>query len=119
LAKETAKATEEIGKQIETIQTDTKSAVHAISEVVVIINQISDLSGTIASAVEEQTATTTEIGRNVGEAAHGTEEIAKNVGSVAQAAQSTTQGAGDVQKAALSLSRMASELQSLVGKFVL
>jgi methyl-accepting chemotaxis protein len=117
LAKETAKATEEIGQKIEAIQGDTKAAVRAIGEIGAIINQINDISNTIASAVEEQTATTNEIGRNVNEAAKGTGEIARNITGVATAAESTTSGASDTQKAAIELSRMANELQSLVGRF--
>jgi methyl-accepting chemotaxis protein len=117
LAKETAKATEEIGQKIEAIQGDTKAAVKAIGEIGLIINQINDISNTIASAVEEQTATTNEIGRNVNEAAKGTGEIARNITGVATAAESTTAGAGDTQKAAMELSRMANELQSLVSRF--
>jgi len=117
LAKETARATEEIGQKIEAIQGDTKAAVQAIGEITGIINQINDISNTIASAVEEQTATTNEIGRNVHEAAKGTGEIAKNITSVAQAAQETTTGANDTQKAARALSDMASQLQTLVAKF--
>jgi len=117
LAKETAKATEEIGQKIEAIQGDTKGAVQAIGEISAIINQINDISNNIASAVEEQTVTTNEIGRNVGEAAKGTGEIAKNISGVAVAAQNTTKGAADTQKAALALSAMAAQLQSLVSKF--
>ncbi len=117
LAKETAKATEDIGQKIEAIQTDTQSAVEAIGEIGTIINQINDIQNTIASAVEEQTATTNEIGRNVAEAAKGSSEIAQNITGVAQAAQNTTAGAGDTQKAAGELSRMASELQRLVSQF--
>jgi methyl-accepting chemotaxis protein len=117
LAKETAKATEEIGQKIEAIQTDTRGAVDAIGNIAGIINQINEISNTIASAVEEQTVTTTEIGRNVGEAARGSGDIAKNIGLVATAAQSTTRGAADVQKAAQSLSRMAAQLQAMVAKF--
>jgi methyl-accepting chemotaxis protein len=117
LAKETAKATEEIGQKIEAIQGDTKAAVQAISEISGIINQINDISNTIASAVEEQTATTNEIGRNVNEAAKGTGEIARNITGVAVAAESTTSGASDTQKAAMELSRMANELQTLVSRF--
>lgn len=117
LAKETAKATEEIGQKIDAIQGDTKAAVKAIGDISQIINQINDISNTIASAVEEQTATTNEIGRNVTEAAKGTEEIARNISGVATAAESTTSGAGDTQKAAIELSRMANELQSLVARF--
>ena len=117
LAKETAKATEEIGQKIDAIQSDTKGAVQAIAEISAIINQINDISNNIASAVEEQTVTTNEIGRNVGEAAKGTGEIAKNIGGVAVAAQNTTRGAGDMQKAAQALSGMAAQLQGLVSKF--
>ncbi len=117
LAKETAKATEEIGQKIEAIQGDTKAAVKAIGDISAIINQINDISNTIASAVEEQTATTNEIGRNVNEAAKGTGEIARNITGVATAAESTTAGASDTQKAAMELSRMATELQTLVSRF--
>ncbi|MFN8547381.1 MAG: methyl-accepting chemotaxis protein [Candidatus Eisenbacteria bacterium] len=100
LAKETAKATEDISQKIEAIQADTKEAVQAIGTISAIINQINDIQNTIASAVEEQTATTNEIGRNVTEAAKGTSEIAQNITGVAQAAQSTTTGATDTQRAA-------------------
>lgn len=117
LAKETAKATEEIGQKIDAIQTDTKGAVQAIAEISAIINQINDISNNIASAVEEQTVTTNEIARNVSEAAKGTGEIAKNIGGVAVAAQNTTRGATDMQKAAQALTGMAAQLQGLVSKF--
>ena len=117
LAKETAKATEEIGQKIDAIQSDTKGAVQAIGEISGIINQINDISNNIASAVEEQTVTTNEIARNVGEAAKGTAEIAQNIGGVAIAAQNTTRGATDMQKAAQALSGMAAQLQGLVAKF--
>jgi len=118
LAKETAKATEEIGQKIEAIQVDTKAAVTAIGEISGIINQINDISNTIASAVEEQTATTNEIGRNVSEAAKGTTEIASNISGVAQAAKDTTTGANDTQQAAQGVGEMAGQLQALVGRFI-
>jgi methyl-accepting chemotaxis protein len=117
LAKETAKATEEIGQKIDAIQNDTRGAVDAIKQISQVIAQINDISNTIASAVEEQTATTNEISRNVAEAAKGSSEIAQNITSVAKAAQSTTQGASNTQQAAAELSRMAAELQQLVGRF--
>jgi methyl-accepting chemotaxis protein len=117
LAKQTAKATEDISRKIEAIQTDTKGAVEAIGQIGKIINQINDIQNTIASAVEEQTATTGEIGRNVAEAAKGSSEIAQNVVGVAQAARGTTEGAGDTKKAADELSRMAHALQQLVKHF--
>jgi methyl-accepting chemotaxis protein len=117
LAKQTAKATEEIGQKIEAIQGDTKGAVTAIEEIGAIINQINDIANSIASAVEEQTVTTNEIGRSVSEAAKGVSDIAKNIGGVAVAAKNTTQGANDTQKASHELSQMAARLQGLLSKF--
>ncbi len=114
LAKETAKATEDISKKIETIQTDTDKAVKAIAEITEIINQVNDISSTIASAVEEQTATTSEISRSIQEAARGGNEITENVAGVATAAESTTQQIGDLQTASADLSRMAGDLETLV-----
>ena len=114
LAKQTAKATEDISRKIEAIQTDTKGAVGAIEQIGKIINQINDIQNTIASAVEEQTATTGEISRNVTEAARGSSEIAQNVTGVAQAARTTSEGAGDTKRSADELSRMAHDLQKLV-----
>ena len=70
-----------------------RGAVEAIEQITGIINRVNDISTTIASAVEEQTATTAEISRNAGEAARGSSEIAQNITGVAQAAQSTTSGA--------------------------
>jgi len=117
LAKQTAKATEDIGRKIEAIQGDTKGAVTAIEEISTIINQINDISNSIASAVEEQTATTNEIGHSVTEAATGVGDIAKNIGGVALAAKNTTQGASDTQKASAELSHMAAQLQKVVSRF--
>jgi methyl-accepting chemotaxis protein len=117
LAKETARATEEIGHKIEAIQSDTKAAVTAIGQVGEVINQVNDISNTIASAVEEQTATTNEIGRNVNEAARGTSDIARNISSVAATAAHTTAGAKDTQMAARSLTEMAAQLRTLIGAF--
>jgi len=117
LAKQTAKATEDIGQKIDAIQGDTKGAVQAIEEIGTIINQINDISNSIASAVEEQTVTTNEIGRSVTEAAKGVNDIARNIGGVAVAAKNTTQGATDTQKASAELSQMAARLQTVVAKF--
>jgi methyl-accepting chemotaxis protein len=117
LAKETAKATEDIGQKIRSIQEDTSSAVEAIGQISSVINQINDISGTIASAVEEQTATTNEIGRNVAEAAKGSGEIAQNITGVAQSTQGTASGAADCQRAAQELAKMGNDLQQLVSQF--
>ncbi len=117
LAKETAKATEDISQKIDAIRSDTKESVEAIGQISTIINQINDISNTIASAVEEQTATTNEMTRNITEAAKGASEIAQNITGVATAAKSTTTGASDTSKAAGELSKMSSELQQAVGQF--
>lgn len=116
LAKQTAKATEEIGQRIEAIQTDTRSAVGAIEEIGEIIEKVNDISSSIASAVEEQTVTTNEIGRNVSDAATGIKDIATNINSVARGAQDTTDGAVQTEKAASALNEMAKELEDVIGK---
>jgi methyl-accepting chemotaxis protein len=116
LARETAKATEEISQKIEAIQADTKSAIQAIGEIGAIINQINDIQNTIASSVEEQTATANEISRNVADAARGSTEIAKNITGVALAAASTNKGALDCEKSAVELATVAEDLQTLVGE---
>jgi methyl-accepting chemotaxis protein len=117
LAKETAKATENISEKIEAIQRDTQGAVSAIGEISNIINRINDISNAIASAVEEQTATTNEISRNIIEAAKGSSEIAQNITAVACTAQSTTEGATNTHQSGDELARMAAELQHLVSRF--
>jgi methyl-accepting chemotaxis protein len=117
LAKETAKATEDISRKIEAIQTDTKAAVDAIASISGVINQINDISSTIATAVEEQNATTNEMSRNVSEAATGSNEITSNVAGVAEAAQSTTRGATETQKASQQLLETSAELRRLVEQF--
>ncbi|MGC1438632.1 MAG: hypothetical protein WA847_22250 [Terriglobales bacterium] len=116
-AKETAKATEDISRKVEAIQTDTKAAVDAIASISGVINQVGDISGTIATAVEEQSATTNEMARNVNEAAQGSGEITSNITGVAEAAQGTTRGATDTQKASQQLVEMSTQLRSLVGQF--
>jgi methyl-accepting chemotaxis protein len=117
LAKQTAKATEDISRKIEAIQGDTKGAVEAIAQIGKIINQINDIQNTIASAVEEQTATTGEMSRNIAEAARGSTEIAQNITGVAQAARSTTEGASNTKSSADELSKIALDLQKLVSQF--
>ena len=117
LARQTAKATEEIGGNITAIQSDTQGALVSIEEISTIINKINDISGLIASAVEEQAATTGEMGRSVSEAATSSADIASNINSVASTAQSTSEGAANSQQAASQLAQIAGELQSLVMKF--
>jgi methyl-accepting chemotaxis protein len=117
LARETAQATEDIGRRIETIQADTGEAVVAIGEISEIISRISDTQTMIASAVEEQTATTNEMSRNVSEAAHSSTEIATTIAGVAQAATDNTEAASSTSNAADELARMAVDMQELVGRF--
>jgi methyl-accepting chemotaxis protein len=117
LAQETAKATDEIGQRIETIQNDITNAVGAIAAISEVITRIDQFQTTIAAAVEQQTATTQEIGRNIAEAATGATEIARSVQGVASAAQTTTEGVSQSQIATADVARMSTELQQLASQF--
>jgi methyl-accepting chemotaxis protein len=117
LAQETARATEDIARRVEAIQGDTTGAVDAIGRISEIIGSINDFQLTIASAVEEQTATTNEMSRSVQEAAGGSTEIATNIMGVSTAASSTTQALGQTRQAVDELSRMASDLRTTVARF--
>jgi methyl-accepting chemotaxis protein len=118
LAKETAAATDDIGQRIVAIQGDAQAAVIAIDEISAVIARISDIQNTIASAVEEQTATTNEITRHVTEAATGANEIAASITGVAQAAHDTSSGAASTQVSARDLAELADELNRSVTRFV-
>jgi methyl-accepting chemotaxis protein len=117
LAKQTATSTEDIGKRIAAIQSDTSSAVEAIATINAVINQINDISGTIAAAVEEQSATTNEMKRNVSEAATGADEISSSIGGVARVAEGTSFRAQESQRAAQELAEVAKLLGQLMGQF--
>ncbi|MPQ98848.1 HAMP domain-containing protein [Modestobacter sp. I12A-02628] len=117
LAQETARATEEIARRVTAIQTDTTGAAQAIGRISAVIGSINDYQLTIASAVEEQTATTTEMSRSVAEAASGTGEIAENITAVSSAAGSTTDALTRTRESVDDLSRMAGELRVTVGRF--
>jgi methyl-accepting chemotaxis protein len=117
LAQETARATEDISRRVETIQSDTTSAVAAISEISEIISKINDYQLTIASAVEEQTATTNEMSRSVSEAATGSAEIAANVSGIATAAGVAHGSVADARQASEDMARMSSEMRALVARF--
>ncbi|MDY7084556.1 MAG: methyl-accepting chemotaxis protein [Actinomycetota bacterium] len=117
LAQETARATEDISRRVEAIQADTSGAVAAIEEISLVIERISDFQTTIASAVEQQTATTAEMNRSVAEAATGSGEIAQNITGVAEAARMTSQGVAETQQATAELARMSTELSGLVSTF--
>jgi methyl-accepting chemotaxis protein len=117
LAGETAKATEDISRRVEAIQSDTANAVAAIGEISQIIARINDYQLTIASAVEEQTATTGEMSRSVGDAAEGSSEIAGTISGVATATQTTTETLVEATGAVSELAAISSELQQVIGRF--
>ena len=117
LSEETAKATEDIARRVEAIQGDTSGAVAAIGRISEIIGSINDYQLTIASAVEEQTATTNEMSRSIQEGAQGTTQIAENVTGVSQAAEQTNQALSQTRIAVDELSHLATELRSSVAHF--
>jgi len=117
LAQQTARATGEISEQIQAIQSDTSASVTAIEGIGQIIEQINITQTTIAAAIEEQSATTSEIGRSINEAAHGSGSIADLIASVAQAGARTTAGVESTRETATDLSRMAGELRTLTEQF--
>lgn len=116
LAKETSKATEDIIGRIGSIQTDTLEAVDAIGRVSEIIGQINESQNAIAGAVEEQTAMTSEISRNISEVAMGSGDIARSVSSVVDAARDTTAGSDETRGTASDIEAMANDLMKMVGE---
>ncbi|MCP1837622.1 methyl-accepting chemotaxis protein [Bradyrhizobium sp. USDA 4524] len=118
LAEQTAKATGEIGQQIAGIQTATQESVGAIKEISSTIERLSEISSTIAAAVEEQGAATQEISRNVQQAAQGTQQVSANITDVQHGANETGSASSQVLSAAQSLSGDSSRLKLEVSKFL-
>ncbi len=118
LAEQTAKATGEIGQQISGIQTATQESVGAIKEISDTIEKLSEISSTIAAAVEEQGAATQEISRNVQQAAHGTHQVSANITDVQRGASETGSASSQVLSAAQMLSTDSDRLKLEVGKFL-
>ena len=118
LANQTAKATEDIGKQVAAIQSATQSSVAAIVGIGATIRQIDEVATAIAGAVEEQGAATREIAANVQQAAAGTAEVSANIVGVTEAAGETGAAAGRVLSAAESLAGLSSRLRGEVGRFL-
>jgi PAS domain S-box len=112
LAKQTARATEEIGQTIDALQNGTGEAISAFAQIGNIIGSINDISNSIASAVEEQTITASEIGRSASEAAEKITEITTTIVGVASSAKETTKGAEGTRKASLELNLLASRLRT-------
>jgi aerotaxis receptor len=118
LAEQTAKATDEIGQQITGIQAATLESVAAIKEISGTIEKLSEISSTIAAAVEEQGAATQEISRNVQQAAQGTQQVSSNIVDVQEGASETGSASSQVLSAAQSLSGDSNRLKLEVGKFL-
>ncbi|GIH81480.1 methyl-accepting chemotaxis protein [Planobispora longispora] len=117
LAQETAQATEDIGRRVQAIQSDTDAAVRAISEITEVITQISQFQETVSAAVEEQAATTQTMSHSVSEAAAGSSGIAANIGGVAAATLLTGQGVDSTTDAVGELAGMAARMRTLVSRF--
>jgi methyl-accepting chemotaxis protein len=118
LAEQTAKATGEIGQQITGIQAATQDSVGAIKEIGDTIGRMSEISSTIAAAVEEQGAATQEISRNIQHAALGTSQVSSNITDVQRGASETGSASSQVLSAAQSLSVESNRLKLEVGKFL-
>jgi methyl-accepting chemotaxis protein len=118
LAEQTAKATGEIGQQITGIQSATQESVGAIKEISGTIEKLSEISSTIAAAVEEQGAATQEISRNVQQAAQGTQQVTSNISDVQRGASETGSASSQVLSAAQSLSGESNRLRLEVGRFL-
>jgi methyl-accepting chemotaxis protein/ligand-binding sensor domain-containing protein len=112
LARQTGEAAGDVRTRVLAIQKDATQAVEAIAEINTIMARINDIQLSIASAVEEHSATTSEIGRNVSFAAHGSAEIAGQIAGVAEAAKDTTADASTTQDAASSLADLATRLRN-------
>ncbi len=118
LANQTARATEEIEQQITTVQQATTESVEALHRISGIIEQINEVTGSIAAAVEEQSAATQEIARNVQEASSGVQEVSGTISQVNQSSSESGQAASRVNQAAVELSQQSEFLMSEVSSFV-
>ncbi|MGB0695651.1 MAG: methyl-accepting chemotaxis protein [Rhodospirillaceae bacterium] len=118
LANQTAKATSEIGSQIGEVQKSTSGAVVTIEKIVLVIQQISEISASIATAVEEQGMATQEIARNVEEAATGTNSVSASINDIVNAAEQSLHAAHDMSETSTRLSRETDDLQGQVSTFL-
>jgi methyl-accepting chemotaxis protein len=117
LAQETARATDDIASRIETIQGDADAAQQAITRINEVILRIDELQATIASAVEQQSATTEEMGRSITEVANGSRAMADTILDVAHSTAETTNGLSSADRATFDLTETATELRELVSQF--
>lgn len=102
---------------MDAIQSDTASAVTAIGQIDTVIRSINDYQLTIASAVEEQTATTNEMGRNVAEASSGTSQIAESINDVRQSSERGEESVGRAQVAVAEIAELSGHLRTTVDHF--
>lgn len=116
LAKQTGQATTDIGKKIETIQNNVDVAVTAISRIQTVINTINETTITIASAIEEQTATTDEIARITLQTVNASSCISESLSGVAEEAQNTSETAQDTAQCALELRTLSDNLNKILTK---
>lgn len=119
LAKETAKATEEIGRKIQAMQLTTRESIEAISKISIIIGNIHTIQDSVTLGVKEQRATTENISQSVAEVAQGSAEIARNITGVAEAANSAAGGAEETQSTARNLNDSSKELDLALKEFSL
>jgi methyl-accepting chemotaxis protein len=117
LAQKTARATDDIAKMIAAIQSDAAEAVAMIGDIGGVVERINDFQSTIASAVEEQTASSNEMTRSIGEAADASGKIASTIVAVAAAALSTASSVADTMAASVDVHRTAEEIADVVGRF--
>ncbi len=118
LASQTAKATEEISKQIGDIQTASKRASGSMENVARTIKNVDEISSSIAAAMEEQGAATQEIANNVHQAATGTQQVNDSINAVTQASQEAGQASERVLSTVDELSTQVEALQKEVNLFV-
>lgn len=117
LAEQTAKATKEVDQRIAAIQTDSKRSVESIAQVTAVIDQINNLSGVIAAAIEEQNATTKEVTVNIHSAVQGAQDATRSIADVAFAVRQNTEAASQTRTSASTLNAVAGELNNLVSNF--
>lgn len=118
LSNQTAKATEEITAQIHSVQQKTSDAVTAIEKISRVIIQMEEISSSVASAVQQQTAATAEIARNIEQAAQGTSEVSMNIETVEMAARQSGEAANNIRQSTIDLSHQSDVLSGDVGKFL-
>jgi methyl-accepting chemotaxis protein len=117
LAQETAQATEQISRQVTSIRTECEAAVTAIASISQIIGQVNDFQATISAAVEEQSATSHEMSRNVSAAATGSTDIAQDIEAMTVAARRSADSSSHNRQSAAELATLAGDLQQMVSRF--